>query len=133
MHSNFMTVLKPFVCMSALFAPTTIIMQRVAVASGRAASASQQASVRRMSTVDGFKNMWGVTKGMVNTSNNKAKWAAFFQAPGVANPAHPTYLKGGKDELIQTAMWGTFGLTIGITLWGIVVDMRLGKGKQAQD
>ena len=107
-------------------------MQRVAVAGGRAAGASQQAAARRMSTFDGFKNMWGATKSMVHAPNNKAKWAAFFQAPGVANPAHPTYLKGSKDQLIQTALWGTFGVTIGITLWGIVVDMRLGKGKQPQ-
>ncbi len=108
-------------------------MQRVAVAGSRVAGASQQATARRMSTFDGFKNMWGVTKGMVNAPNNKAKWAAFFQAPGVANPAHPTYLKGGQDQLIQTAMWGTFGVAIGITLWGIVVDMRLGKGKMPED
>jgi hypothetical protein len=80
-----------------------------------------------------FRDAFGATTGLVNASNNKAKWAAYFQAPGVANPAHPTYLKGSKDQIIQASMWGAFGVAISVALWGLVVDMRLGKGKTAQD
>lgn len=105
-------------------------MQRATVRAAQVAGLANTHGKRTVVTQ--FRDAFGATKSWVNAPNNKAKWAAYFQAPGVANPAHPTYLKGSKDQLIQTALWGTFGVTIGITLWGIVNDMRLGRNKASE-
>jgi len=79
-----------------------------------------------------FRDAFGTTKSLVSATNNKAKWAAFFQAPGVANPAFPTYLKGKTDNMMMAGMWGAFGLTITITMYGIVNDMRMGRNKASE-
>ncbi len=102
-------------------------MQRIGVRATQVAGLANTKGKRTVVTQ--FRDAFGTTKSLVNAPNNKAKWAAFFQAPGVANPAHPTYLKGSKDTAVQTAMWGAFGLTLSITLVGIVNDMRMGRNK----
>ena len=105
-------------------------MQRTAVRATQVAGLAQTQGKRTVMTQ--FRDAFGTTKSMVNAPNNKAKWAAYFQAPGVANPAHPTYLKGSKDTLVQSVMWGSFGITMAVTLVGIVNDMRLGRNKATE-